>query len=405
MAVISKTFPDKRLTSSYTAYTDTNGTKWTSTPDLTYYGSQTISFSDLGIPEGSTVTGLSLYANYTSSLHGYNVRDCQINSTNACTGNFTNGTTVLKHSLVTGDSFTFNLRFKSSTLNTNYPSVSPYGTNSLINSSSVTYSNISLSITYTEPYSGCTAPTVVSTPTDVAPGTDYTLSWSGAGAGTNNAITGYQVYRSTAAASGYTALGSKITTTATSGSLLVTSHAVNNSSYYYKVVTLGTVAGFDSGLSLAYATLKTTVTDPGAPTTVSTPNHVAPSSTQNLSWSGASAGTNNAISTYEVHRSTDGGATYSLLTTDSTSPLAVTAPAANGAIYLYKVKTIGVRSSSGLSSAYASLCTTVGAPGVPTVVSVANGMEVAPGKLRTLSWSGASAGINNPIKGCRIQPY
>jgi len=395
---------DKSLTSSYNAYNDYFGNTSLETPSIAYYGNTTIDLTANGIPAGSTINSVVLYALYTSSLHGYSIRDCSINGTTAHTGTWASGNTTLNHALISGSSFVFNMRFKSSTLNTNYPPPSgdPYDFTTKLNSSSVTYSSISLTITYTEPYSACTAPSTVSTPTDVAPGTDVTLSWSGAGAGTNNAITGYQVYRSTSAASGYTALGNKVVATATSGSLTVTSHATNGSSYYYKVATIGTVAGYDSGQSSAYATLKTTVTDPTAPTAVSTPTNVAPSSTQDLTWSGAAAGTNNAISTYEIHRSTDGGATYSLLTTDSASPLAVTAPATNGGIFTYKVKTVGARSNSGLSSVYATLKTTVGAPGVPTAVSVTSGSEVAPGKLRTLSWSGASNGTNNPIKGYHV---
>ena len=395
---------DKSLTSSYNAYNDAFGNTSLDTPSIAYYGNTTIDLTANGIPAGSTINSVVMYALYTSSLHGYSIRDCSISGTTAHTGTWASGNTTLNHALITGSSFVFNMRFKSSTLNTNYPPPSgdPYDFTTKLNSSSVTYSSISLTITYTEPYSACTAPSTVSTPTDVAPGTDVTLSWSGAGAGTNNAITGYQVYRSTSAASGYTALGNKVVATATSGSLTVTSHATNGSSYYYKVATIGTVAGYDSGQSSAYATLKTTVTDPTAPTAVSTPTNVAPSSTQDLTWSGAAAGTNNAISTYEIHRSTDGGATYSLLTTDSASPLAVTAPATNGGIFTYKVKTVGARSNSGLSSVYATLKTTVGAPGVPTAVSVTSGSEVAPGKLRTLSWSGASNGTNNPIKGYHV---
>ena len=395
---------DKSLTSSYNAYNDAFGNTSLDTPSIAYYGNTTIDLTANGIPAGSMINGVVLYALYTSSLHGYSIRDCSINGTTAHAGTWASGNTTLNHALITGSSFVFNMRFKSSTLNTNYPPPSgdPYDFTTKLNSSSVTYSSISLTITYTEPYSSCAPPSTVSTPTDVAPGTDYTLSWSGAGAGTNNAITGYQVYRSTAAASGYTALGSKVVTTTTSGSLTVTSHATNGSSYYYKVATIGTVTGYDSGQSSAYATLKTTVTDPTAPSTVSAPTNVAPSSTHNLTWSGASAGTNNAISTYEIHRSTDGGATYSLLTTDSASPLAVTAPATNGGTYTYKIKTVGARSSSGLSSAYATLTTTVGAPSVPTAVSVTNGTDVAPGKTRTLSWSGAANGTNNTIKGYHV---
>ena len=404
MATKVITLADKSLVSTYTAYNDYFGQTSTSMPTIDYYGNTAIDLTAQGIPAGSTITGVVLYALYTSALHGYALRDCSINGTTAHSGTFNSGNTTLNHALISGSSFTFNMRFRSSTNNTSYPPPpgDAYGTSTKLNSSAVTYSGISLTITYTEPYSSCTSPSTVSTPTDVAPDTNFTLSWNGAGAGTNNAITGYQVYRSTVAASGYTALGSKVVTSATSGSMTVTSHATNGSTYYYKVVTIGTVAGYDSGQSSAYATMKTTVTDPTAPTTVTTPTNVAPSSTHDLTWSGASAGTNNAISTYEIHRSTDGGQTYTLLTTDSASPLAVTAPAANSGSYTYKIKTVGARSSSGLSSAYATLTTTVGVPGVPTSVSVASGSDVAPGKTRTLSWSGASVGTNNTIKGYHV---
>ena len=80
----------------------------------------------------------------------------------------------------------------------------------------------------------------------------------------------------------------------------------------------------------------------------------------------------------------------------------MTAPATNSGTYTYKIKTVGARSSSGLSSAYATLTTTVGAPSVPTAVSVTNGTDVAPGKTRTLSWSGAANGTNNTIKGYHV---
>lgn len=404
MATKVITLSDKSLTSSYNAYNDAFGNTSLDTPSIAYFGNTTIDLTANGIPAGSTINGVVLYALYSSALHGYSIRDFSINTTTAHAGTWASGNTTLNHALITGSSFVFNMRFKSSTLNTTYPlpSGDPYDFTTKLNISTVIYSSISLTITYTEPYSSCTPPSTVSTPTDVAPSTGYTLSWSGAGASANNAITGYQVYRSTSAASGYAALGSKVVTTATSGSMTVTSHATNGTSYYYKVATIGTVAGYDSAQSSAYATMKTSVTDPTAPTSVSTPTNVAPSSTHDLTWSGAGAGTNNAISTYEIHRSTDGGATYTLLTTDSASPLAVTAPTTNGGIYTYKVKTVGARSSSGLSSVYATLKTTVGAPGVPTAVSVANGSDVAPGKTRTLSWSGASAGTNNTIKGYHV---
>jgi hypothetical protein len=59
-------------------------------------------------------------------------------------------------------------------------------------------------------YSKCTAPTTVTIkPTNVAPNGAATLSWSGAKKGTNNEITGYEIYRSTAANGTYSKIGNK----------------------------------------------------------------------------------------------------------------------------------------------------------------------------------------------------
>ena len=65
------------------------------------------------------------------------------------------------------------------------------------------FKSVKLSITYTLPYSDCTAPTTVKlSVTNPQRGQKTTLSWSGAKAGTNNAITGYEVYRSTTTKTG-----------------------------------------------------------------------------------------------------------------------------------------------------------------------------------------------------------
>lgn len=90
-------------------------------------------------------------------------------------------------------------------------------------------------------------------------GTAVTLSWSGAGAGTNNPVSGYAIYRATSAGGTYTLLG-----TTASSNYSVLAHNTEGSRYYYKVAAIGTKSGFDSGLSSAYATLKTN-SSPAAP--------------------------------------------------------------------------------------------------------------------------------------------
>ncbi|MBQ8201227.1 MAG: hypothetical protein IJZ74_05610, partial [Clostridia bacterium] len=132
---------------------------------------------------------------------------------------------------------------------------------------SQTLSSVYASLT-ARTYTACTAPTTVKvSTTNVAPGASVTLSWSGAAAGTNNAITGYQIYRSTSASSTYSLLTS-VSVTATSGSATVTAPTASGSSYYYKVLTVGTKSGYNSGQSSTYATLTCSYSAPSAPTTV-----------------------------------------------------------------------------------------------------------------------------------------
>lgn len=260
-------------------------------------------------------------------------------------------------------------------------------------------------------YTACTAPTSVSVSgTNVAPGAKMTLKWSGAAAGTNNAIAGYEIYRSTSSGSGYTKL-TTVGSTSTSGSTTVTAPTTNGTAYYYKVLTVGTKSGYNSGQSTAYATLSCSFAAVGAPNTLKLDlTNVAPNAEATLSWSGASAGNNNAITGYEVHAATAVDGSYSLLTTVSTSATSgsatVNAPAENGTTYYYKVKTLGTLSGSdsALSDTYTSLTCTYSAPNAPTAVSVGgeSALYVEPGATLSLIWSGASAGANNPIVGYDI---
>ena len=111
-----------------------------------------------------------------------------------------------------------------------------------------------LTITY-NPTTAVSAPTSVSlSSSTAAPGAGVTLSWSGAKAGTNNAISGYHIYRrNTLVTTSYTYL-TAVTTTATSGSCTVTAPTVKGGKYTYAVYTLG-AAGINSGASSTQPTL------------------------------------------------------------------------------------------------------------------------------------------------------
>lgn len=250
-----------------------------------------------------------------------------------------------------------------------------------------------LTLNYTLNYSACGAPTAVSVnANNVAPGANVTLSWSGASAGNGNAITGYQVYRATSATGTYSLL-TTVNTSATSGSATVAAPTASGSSYYYKVLTVGTVSGYNSGQSTAYATLTCLCTAASAPTSVTLNASLLNAGTgATLSWSGAAAGTNNAITGYTVYRATAAAGTYEQIGTATGTSFAVTASTTQGASFYYKVLTRGTVSGfdSGLSSAYASLKTNT-APAAPTISVPVSGKTCYNPQPRILATVGTDA--------------
>ena len=151
-------------------------------------------------------------------------------------------------------------------------------------------------------YSKCQAPTTVTIkPTDVAPGGAATLEWSGAKEGTNNKITGYEIYRSTAANGTYSKLGDKYTST----SQTVHGNASNNAYYYYKIKTIGTQSGYDSDNSSAYASLQSVYSSPKVALSINNQNSTLyvgeTGANLTATWSGTN-GTNNPISSYVLYK-------------------------------------------------------------------------------------------------------
>lgn len=134
----------------------------------------------------------------------------------------------------------------------------------------------------------------------------------------------------------------------------------------------------------------------------------APGQTVWLSWSGAQPGESNDIIGYEVYRATSADGDYTLLTTvsstETSGSVAVTAPAAKGAAYYYKVVTLGSVDgySSAKSAVYATLVCNYSVCLAPTKVTIDGATNVEPGAPVTVKWEGASAGENNAINGYQI---
>lgn len=182
--------------------------------------------------------------------------------------------------------------------------------------------------------------------TYVKPGASSALSWD-ASSVTNDTIKNYQVFKNG------TLLGS--TSNASTRSYSVTANATAGKSDKFTVKAVGTDGGKVSAAS-SEVTLYA-YSDPTAPTSVSVDNaRPVPKAKVKLSWGWAVDGSYNAIQTYEVHRATSASGTYTKLKDGITgTSLDVEAPASASTKYYYKVKAVGVRSSSGLSSVYAEL--------------------------------------------------
>jgi len=220
--------------------------------------------------------------------------------------------------------------------------------------------------TYTLP----TAPTTVAlSATSAAPGVTLTLSWSGAADGTYNAISGYEIYRSSSATTGFTKYGETLAATASSAS--VVSNSSQGGTYYYKVRVLGTRAGYSESDTVSVTTY--TYSAVGAPQTISvTPNNVPAGGSATLSWGEGTPSTYVTVSSYQVWVCTTQNGTYERLgnnTTDRT--MTVYGPASGS--YYYKVQSIG--SIAGYDSA---LSTVIAVLSVNSAPSIPENFEVSP---------------------------
>ena len=244
-------------------------------------------------------------------------------------------------------------------------------------------------------YTNCGAPTSVTLTQDS--NGKLKVSWSGASGGTNNSISSYYIYLSTSsggsAASGLTAT---VTTTATSGN---TTFTVNNTTTYYAAVRTQGSAGssYYSGYKWSSGQAAYYYTACGAPSTVTLTQDS--NGVLKVSWSGASAGTNNSISSYYVYLSTSSGGSVSgslsaTVTSTATSG-SKTFTVNNTTTYYAAVRTqgsagssyySGYKWSSGQAAYYYTACT------APTTVTVSRSRGTI-----TITWSGASGGTNNSI--------
>lgn len=323
--------------------------------------------------------------------------------------NRSTGYVTITNPSISGTTLTVPFTYKASNHSGTYhDSASTSASKTSNHTSPCTFENVYAVVNYTIDATACTAPTSVSiSPTSCAPGATATLSWSGAGAGKNNAIAGYHIYRSTSSNGTYTHTYT-VTTSSASSSCSVVAPTTPNGSYFYKVYTIGTVSGYNSGAS-GVASLKALVTACGAPTAVSlSKTSAGPNETVVFSWSGATAGTNNAITGYHIYRSTEENGTYEVAYTlnsnSSSGSYNVATPAGNGTVYYYRIYTIGTYAdyNSGASGT-AFVRSEYTAPGTPVIVcNLGESATIDANANFVLSWEAVDDGLNNPVQGYLI---
>jgi len=246
-------------------------------------------------------------------------------------------------------------------------------------------------ITYHDAYTQCTPPASVGvSATNVAPGAGVALSWPAGTPGTGMTVDHYDVYRSADGGASYQLLQSVWGT-----SVGVNAPAGNGASYLYKVVTVGTVAGYNSGLSSAYAVLTCSFSTP-AITSISIDGgneaYKKAGEYATLAWAAAN-GANNPITKYQIYRD---GVYYTETTSTS---LSVPAYGANGGGYTYTVYAIGTYSNSGASAG--RVVYTYSDPSAPSAISVSASLANA-GSNVALNWSGVGAGYFNAPRGYHV---
>lgn len=191
----------------------------------------------------------------------------------------------------------------------------------------------------------CSAPTSVSlAKTTANPGESVNLSWSGASAGTLNPISGYIIQRSENGGAWAN------WQTDNASPYAVTAHPTWGSYYEYRIITDGQY--IDSGASSSVKLTTRYPTACGAPTAASVAPNLAESN-PTLAWSGATSGTLNAISSYEIQYSQSDdllswGAWTALKTVTSSSGSGTTdvnLPAARGRYRKYQIRARGAAGS------------------------------------------------------------
>lgn len=270
-------------------------------------------------------------------------------------------------------------------------------------------SKVVLNITWASRTTDAGAPTSCSVNQTIAEG-NVTLSWSGAKAGTNNAISSYEIQYSDSTNNStwgsWTAL-TTVTTSATSGNLSVAPPTISGNFRRFRIRTRGTAgSSYYSNWKISSNSVRKN-TLPIAPSSAVASPDVYSNEIITITWSGAAGGTS-SIKGYQIlSRTSIDNSTWSTWSELATMNL----NASNGSyqpevsrisgIYTqFAVITIDIlNATSGMKVSNSIYCD-ITACVEPSVFSLST--SVAENSV-VLSWSGANGGAGNALTGYEIQ--
>lgn len=249
-------------------------------------------------------------------------------------------------------------------------------------------------------------------------GNTFSISWSGFQAGTNNPIDHYELWYQES--TNNSTWGTRVLLT---GNTTSTSYSWTGGTWnrYYRfcAVAIGANGGYSSTTAYSSSVRKYATTC-GAPTSITVnSSNVAPGATVTVSWSGASSGTNNSISSYYVEWGyADGGWDYNktVNSTSTSSSTSITLPSDRRGVYIdIRVTTRGSAGSGYYSTPYREddviYIRGYTACGAPTTITIRSGSSTTSSIIDTkecgsgnfyIHWNAGTAGTDNSIVGYTV---
>ena len=296
MATLTKAIPDFSQYSSWQNYQDYDepGFVIISTTPSTDTDTKSVDIS--AIPNGSVINSATITASLGSPLKGAAVRTLD-GSTFGGSKDIKSKLTALGGVFGAPLEFVFKFKSKGGLTGSEYD-----GMSSQPHTSTQSYSDISIVIDYTPPYSACGAPTAATLSASVAE-TDPTLSFSGAKSGGTNTITGYEIQYAESPNGttwgAWTALKT-IALTATSGSTTVALPSTRGYYRKYHIRAQGSMGStYYSPWKETSAVRKNSI--PSAPANVYVSPGIYEAGGTFVLWT-SSADADNNVSAYEVQR-------------------------------------------------------------------------------------------------------